>query len=244
MLASVLAKRLARSNIHYGWVVAAVAFLTMLATSGAVGLPGALILPLSKEFGWDVGGISSALAVRLVLFGLMGPFAAALIERYGVRNIVLTAVALIAAGLLGATLMTQLWQLFMLWGVVVGIGTGLTALVLGAIVSSRWFTRHRGLVLGLMTASASTGQLVFLPMAAWLIERVSWRTALVPSIAGLGLVALLVLLFMRDRPADLGLLPFGEKGTAAGAAPPKSAIAAALGAFREGSRSATFWILA
>lgn len=245
MLASALAKRLARANIHYGWVVAAVAFLTMLTTSGAVGLPGALILPLGKEFGWDVGGISSALAVRLILFGLMGPFAAALIERYGVRTIVLTAVALIAVGLLGASVMTQLWQLVTLWGIVVGIGTGLTALVLGAIVSSRWFTRHRGLVLGMLTASTSTGQLVFLPLAAWLVEHVSWRTALLPSIAALGLVALLVFLFMRDRPADLGLVPYGETGLAPAAAPVKtSAIATALGAFREGSHSSTFWILA
>jgi sugar phosphate permease len=244
MLANLLAKRLARANIHYGWVVAGVAFLTMLATSGAVGLPGALILPLAKEFGWDVGGISSALAVRLVLFGLMGPFSAALIERYGVRNVVLTAVALIAAGLLGATAMTRLWQLVILWGIVVGIGTGLTALVLGAIVSSRWFTRHRGLVLGLMTASASTGQLVFLPLAAWLVEHVGWRAALLPSIAGLGIVAILVLLFMRDRPADVGLLPFGDTEATTAAAPAKSAIAAALGAFREGARSRTFWILA
>jgi sugar phosphate permease len=244
MLANALARRLARRNIHYGWVVAAVAFLTMLATSGAVGLPGALILPLSKEFGWDVGGISSALAVRLVLFGLMGPFSAALIERYGVRNVVLIAVALITTGLLGASVMTQLWQLVMLWGIVVGIGTGLTALVLGAIVSSRWFTKHRGLVLGLMTASTSTGQLVFLPLAAWLVEHVSWRIALLPSIAGLGLVAVLVLLFMRDRPGDVGLLPYGETGPMTAAPPSKPAIAAALGAFREGARSSTFWILA
>ena len=244
MLAGLLSKRLARWNIHYGWVVVAVAFLTMLTTAGSVGLPGALILPLSKEFGWDVSGISSALAVRLVLFGLMGPFAAALIERYGVRTVVLTAVALITLGLLGATVMTELWQLVALWGLVVGIGTGLTALVLGAIVSSRWFTKHRGLVLGLLTASASTGQLVFLPLAAWLVEHVSWRVALIPSIVGLGLVALLVLLFMRDRPSDVGLTPFGESGPIAAAVPARPAIAAALGAFREGSRSATFWILA
>ena len=244
MLANLVARRLARSNIHYGWVVAAVAFLTMLATSGAVGLPGALILPLAKEFNWDVGGISSALAVRLVLFGLMGPFAAALIERYGIRRVILTALALIVTGLLGATVMTQLWQLVFLWGIVVGIGTGLTALVIGAIVSSRWFTRHRGLVLGLMTASASTGQLVFLPLAAWLIQHVSWRTALVPSIAGLAVVALLVLLFMRDRPADVGLLPYGETEAVTAVAPAKPALAVALGAFREGSRSSTFWILA
>lgn len=244
MLANLVARRLARSGIHYGWVVAAVAFLTMLATSGAVGLPGALILPLAKEFNWDVAGISSALAVRLILFGLMGPFAAALIERHGIRNVVLTALALIVTGLLGATVMTQLWQLVFLWGIVVGIGTGLTALVIGAIVSSRWFTRHRGLVLGLMTASASTGQLVFLPLAAWLVQHVSWRMALVPSIAGLGFVAVLVLLFMRDRPADVGLLPYGETQATAAAAVAKPALAVALGAFREGSRSSTFWILA
>src|SRR5258707_9917277 len=120
MLASLVAKRLARANIHYGWVVVAVAFLTMLATSGAVGLPGALILPLAKEFGWDVSGISSALAVRLILFGLMGPFAAALIERYGVRSVVLTAVAPIFTGPVGAPAMNRLLQL----GLVLGLGGG------------------------------------------------------------------------------------------------------------------------
>src|SRR5205823_9231859 len=120
MLASLVAKRLARANIHYGWVVAAVAFLTMLATSGAVGLPGALILPLAKEFGWDVSGISSALAVRLILFGLMGPFAAAPIEGHGVGTVVRTAAGLIATGLLGATVITQPWPRVTRWGIVVG----------------------------------------------------------------------------------------------------------------------------
>src|SRR5262249_54375561 len=145
-----------RHGIYYGWVIAAVTFVTMLTTAGAMGLPGALIVPLSKEFGWDTGEISSALALRLVLFGLMAPFSAALIERYGVRSVVFGAVATISAGLLGATTMTKLWHLQVLWGLVVGVGTGLTALVLGAIVSSRWFTRHRGLVLGLLTASSAT----------------------------------------------------------------------------------------
>jgi sugar phosphate permease len=251
MLADVVAKRLARLNIHYGWLVVAVTFLTLLTTAGAVGLPGALILPLQAEFGWDAGQISSALAIRLVLFGLMGPFSAALIERYGARNVVLTAIALIVTGLLSALVMTKLWQLVVLWGVVVGIGTGMTALVLGAIVSSRWFTAHRGLVLGLLTASNATGQLVFLPFAAWLVTHIGWRMALIPSIAGLGLVAVLVILFMRDRPSDVGLLPVGETqappvpaAPGGPAAPPKSAIAEAFAALREASRSSTFWILA
>jgi sugar phosphate permease len=206
-----------------------------------------LILPLNQEFRWDVGAISSALALRLALFGLMGPFSAALIERYGVRNIVLTAVILIVAGLISALAMTQLWQLLVLWGLVVGIGTGLTALVLGAIVSNRWFTAHRGLVLGLLTASSATGQLVFLPLAAWLVTHVGWREALIPSIAGLGLVALLVILFMRDRPSDVGLLPYGETEAAARAAPPvaqRPAIVQAFATLAEASRSGTFWLLA
>jgi len=245
MLANVLAPRLARLNIFYGWVVVAVTFVTMLITAGAMGLPGALILALHKDFGWDVGEISSALALRLALFGLIGPFAAALIDRYGVRNIVLTAVSLLVIGLLSALVMTDLWQLIVMWGVVVGVGTGLTAVVLGAIVSSRWFTRHRGLVLGMLTASNATGQLVFLPVAAWLVTHVGWRAALIPSIAGLGLAAVLVVLFMRDRPADLGLLPLGDTVAPATPAPARQpAIANAIGALVEGSRSSTFWILA
>jgi MFS family permease len=245
MLADLIAPRLARLNIHYGWIVVAVTFVTMLTTAGAMGLPGALILSLNKEFGWEVSAISAALALRLALFGLMGPFSAALMERYGVRNIILTAIALLIIGLLSALAMTQIWQLVLMWGIVVGLGTGLTAVVLGAVVSSRWFTTHRGLVLGLLTASSATGQLVFLPLAAWLVSHVGWRFALIPSLAGLGVAALLVFLFMRDRPSDVGLLPLGD--TVAPAPPPptarKPAVAQALGALAEASRSGTFWIL-
>jgi sugar phosphate permease len=246
MFAGTIADLLDRRGVHYGWVVATVTFVTLLTTAGAMGLPGALILPLNKEFGWDAGEISTALALRLALFGLMGPFSAALIERFGVRNIVLSAVLLITAGLLGALFMTRIWQLLILWGLVVGIGSGLTALVLGAIVSSRWFTRHRGLVLGILTASSATGQLLFLPLAAWLVEHVGWRAALFPSIASLGLAALLVMLFMRDRPSDVGLAPLGET---VAAAPPdiagqRPAISLAFGGLALASKSSTFWILA
>ena len=172
----------------------------------------------------------------------MGPFSAGLIERYGVRAMHTTAISLIITGLLSALLMTQLWHLVLLWGLVVGVGTGLTAVVLGAIVSTRWFSRHRGLVLGMLTASNATGQLVFLPFAAWLVSHVGWRMALIPSIAALSVAALLVVLFMRDRPADVGLLPLGD--TVAPPVPPRqSPITQAFGAFAEGSRSSTFWVL-
>jgi sugar phosphate permease len=245
MLANRLARFMEKRGLYYGWVIVAVAFVTMLTTAGAMGLPGALIVPLGKEFGWDTAEIASALALRLILYGLMAPFAAALIERYGMRNVVLAAVALISAGLLGATAMTRLWQLIVLWGLVVGVGTGMTALVLGAIVSNRWFTRHRGLVLGLLTASAATGQLVFLPLGAWLVEHVGWRMALLPSVAGLLFTGTLAVLFLRDRPADLGLVPLGEEGKHAGTAPSKAtALSQAVGALVLASRSSTFWLLA
>src|SRR5712692_2396130 len=191
MRARRLAAFLARHGIHYAWVVVTVTFVIALTTAGAVGIPGALILPMSREFRWDTAEISSALALRLLLFGLMAPFAAALIERYGVRRMVMAAVALIILGLAGALAMTRVWQLILAWGVVVGIGTGMTALVLSAIVATRWFAAHRGLVLGLLTASSATGQLVFLPLAASLAENWGWRAALLPPVASLALFAIL-----------------------------------------------------
>ncbi|TXM96790.1 MFS transporter, partial [Methylobacterium sp. WL122] len=240
-LSGSLACVLARRGVHYGWVSAAVTFLTMLVTAGAVGAPGVLILPLQREFGWDTASISSALAIRLVLFGLMGPFAAALMNRYGPRRIVLLALALIASGLLASLAMTQLWQLILLWGVVVGVGTGLTALVLGATVATRWFSHRRGLVVGLLTASSATGQLIVLPVLAALTEAMGWRAALLTICGLLGLAATFVFLLLRDRPEDVGLLPYGE--TTANAAPTRGLAVGAIAALRGAARTKVFWVL-
>lgn len=201
---------LQRRGIHYGWVIAAITFLTMLTMSAALGLPGAMMQPLVKEFGWSTSEISSALALRFALFGLMGPFAAVLMERYGLRAVICTGLALVGLGMAMVTQATQLWQLFVLWSLMLGLGTGLTALVLGAVVANRWFSARRGLVIGLLTASSATGQLAFLPVAAWMIEHWGWRTAVAPIVLGCVLIAMLALCFMRDRPSDLGLVPFGE----------------------------------
>ncbi len=245
MTARRLAAVLDRRGIHYAWVVATVTFVISLATSGAVGIPGALILPLSREFGWDTGEISSALALRLLLFGLMAPFAAALIERYGVRRIVITAIVLIVSGLGGALAMTRVWQLILCWGVIVGVGTGMTAIVLSAIVATRWFAVRRGLVIGILTASSATGQLVFLPLAAALAEAWGWRAALLPPVVGLGLAAILAVLFLRDQPSDLGLLAYGETGVAAALPPALSgtAITRAVAVLGEAVVSPIFWVL-
>jgi MFS family permease len=246
MAPSGLAVALARRNIHYGWVVVAVTFLAMLVTAGAMGAPGVLIVPLEREFGWDNAQISTALALRLLLFGLFGPFAAAFMNRFGVRRVTICALTLIAAGLLASLAMTRVWQLVLLWGVVVGIGTGLTAIVLAATVATRWFTKRRGLVVGLLTASSATGQLVFLPLIAELTGRFGWRLALVFVCGLLVPAAIVALLLMRDRPSDLNLPPYGE--SAVTPPPPAgsglvSLLLSPFAVLNEAARVPLFWVL-
>jgi MFS family permease len=246
MISNWLSAALARRNIHYGWVMVGVTFLTALVSAGAVGAPGVFIVPLQKEFGWSTAQISSALSIRFILFGLMAPFAAALMNRYGLRNVTLAALSTVVTALVISLAMTQVWQLILLWGVVVGIGTGMTALVLGATVAARWFGARRGLVVGVLTASAATGQLVFLPLLAHLTDVMGWRTALGLMCGMLGVTAFAVLMLMRDRPADLGLRPFGDVGTQPLPAPPPNnapILAAALGTLRDAAQTRTFWIL-
>jgi sugar phosphate permease len=246
MMSDQIAAALARRNIHYGWVMVAVTFLTALISAGAVGAPGVFILPLQKEFGWTTAEISSALSIRLVLFGLMAPFAAALLNRFGLRNVTLVALLIVVSAMVSSLFMTQLWHLMLLWGVVIGVGTGMTALVLGATVAARWFNARRGLVVGILTASAATGQLIFLPILAALTERVGWRAAMGMMCVMLGVAAMAVLLAMRDRPSDIGQRPFGDTSTDPIVAPPPSTtsiMAASLGALRDAAMTRVFWIL-
>lgn len=247
MFSSPLAARLQRRGVHYAWVIAGVTFMTMLSASAALGMPGAFLRPLGDEFGWNTEQISTALALRFVLFGLMAPFSAMLIERFGLRRIMTSALLLVAAGLALSTQMTRLWHLVLLWGVVLGLGSGLIALVLGAVVANRWFERHRGLVIGLLTASVATGQLLFLPLATWLIEQAGWRWALMPVALCCATVAGLVWLLVRDHPHQLGLRPFGapDDGTPVGA-PPASApmsFLEPLRLLRGALRNRVFWVL-
>jgi sugar phosphate permease len=236
---------MAARGVHYGWVIVAVTFLTALSSAAALGLPGALLQPLSREFGWSVDQISSALAVRFALFGLMGPFAAILIERFGMRNMMVTALTLIACGLALVRQMHAFWQLVLLLGVMLGLGSGMTALVLNAVVSNRWFDKRRGLVMGLLTASSATGQLVFLPIGTWLIEHAGWRTALLPVMASCALVALAVLLLVRDHPRDVGLAPYGADPAtpAPPPAPIRMSAATPFLVLASVRRDRVFWVL-
>src|SRR6266436_5880810 len=194
MISNWLSAALARSNIHYGWAMVGVTFLTALITAGTVGAPGVFIVPLQKEFGWSPAEISSALSIRFILFGLMAPFAAALLNRYGLRNVTLSAQLIVVSALVASLAMTKVWQLVLLWGVVIGIGTGMTALVLGATIAARGFSARRGLVVGILPASVATGQLAFLPLLASLTERYGWRVALTLVCVALGIAAFAVLM--------------------------------------------------
>jgi sugar phosphate permease len=245
MLSHLLAPALARRGIHYGWAVVAVTFLVMLSTAAAQGMPGVLMRPLTAEFGWSTSSISAVLALRLALYGLMAPFAAALMQRYGVRATVTVAMALIVAGIGLATRMTALWQLWICWGLLVGAGTGMTAMVLGATIANRWFTARRGLVVGILTASSATGSLAFLPLAAYLAEHGGWRLALMPAVMACAVAGALLVLVLRDHPGEVGLAPFGERAVAA--APNRAATGnaawLALATLGEAAQTRSFWLL-
>ena len=230
-------------RLFYGWVVAGVTFLVLLVGASVRSTPGVLIVPLREEFGWSTATISGAVAVNIMLYGLVGPFAVAVMERFGLRRTVTAALLLLACGAGLTVFMREAWQLTLLWGVMVGLGGGMIAMVLGATVASRWFVHQRGLVVGLLTASSATGQLLFLPLLAKAATDLGWRaTSLAVAGASLLLVPL-VLILMRDRPADLGLPPYG--GTAIEPAPTHALNPAlrAVRALKVGFASRDFWLL-
>ena len=231
-------------RIHPAWWVAVATFLSVVCAAGVRSMPGVLIEPLNGEFGWSLGTISVAISINLVLFGLTAPFAAALMERFGVRQVVTAALLLVAVGSGLTVFVSAPWQLVLTWGVIIGTGTGSMALALVATVVGRWFVARRGLVSGLLTAASATGQLVFLPLIATLADRIGWRAAALAVAGAALLVVPFVLGLLRDRPSDLGLLPLG--GTSADVLPPHRTGAArmAVGALTGAARTRPFWLLA
>jgi sugar phosphate permease len=232
-------------KLHYAWVVLGVTFICLLISAATRATPSILIVPLEKEFGWSRTTISMAISLNILLYGLIGPFAAGFINRYGPRRVMVASAILVGLGTLSTTAIKQPWELFAVWGALIGVGTGIIAIVLGATVVQRWFYTHRGLALGLLTASAATGQLVFMPSLAKIVEEFGWRYA-VGTMAGLALLmAPIVFLLMRDRPQDKGILPLGQPaGVPVAVAKNENPIVAALSALRMASRSREFWILA
>ncbi len=233
-----------RVRLHRAWLVAAVAFVATIGAAGFRATPGVLITPLRQEFGWPIGVISAAVSVNLILFGLTAPFAAALMERFGMRRVVASALLLVAAGSGLTVFMRASWQLVLCWGILVGLGTGSMAMSFVAMVAGRWFVKHRGVVTGVLTAGGATGQLAFLPLLAALTAARGWRTAaLTVSGAALAVVPL-VYLFLRDHPRDVGTTAYGAVEEAPPPARTGGAARRALTALRDASRTGTFWLLA
>lgn len=238
-----VARRLDSRGIHYGWVIAAVSFLTLVTAAGFRSTVGVLIVPLQDEFGWSRATISAAVAINLVLYGLGGPFAAGLYDRFGIRRVIVIALGTIA---ISSTLTTQMqapWQLDVLWGVANGLATGAIGVTLAAVIANRWFVERRGIVTGMLTASNATGQLAFLPLLGWLVSSQGWRSAaLMVSIVALAFTLPLVALLLRDSPADLGLRPFGAVVDDPPIVP-QNPFRAAIGGLVTASRTPTFWLL-
>ena len=231
-------------RLHYAWIVAAVTFLVLLVGAGVRATPSVLIVPWQQEFGWTTATISVAIAVNIFLYGMIGPFAVAIIERFGLRRSVCTALAVLAAGTAATSLMTAPWQMVLLWGLVVGSGSGMVANVLGATVAGRWFGERRGLVVGLLTASSATGQLIFLPLLASLAVGEGWRSvSFVVAAATLALIPLAAV-FLRDRPIDIGLPRYGETALTPTPVFTENPARRALRGLATGVRSKDFWLLA
>ncbi|CAN5142008.1 MFS transporter [soil metagenome] len=233
-------------RIHPAWIVAAVAFLALVGAAGFRSAPSALILPLQQEFGWTLSELSTAVAINILLFGLTAPFAAALMERFGIRKVTSFALLAIAAGAALSVFVTQSWMLLLTWGVLIGIGSGSMALVFAALIADRWFLKRKGLITGVLTAGSATGQLIFLPIVAGLAENESWRYASL-LIAALALAVVpFVAIFLRNSPADLGMTPYGSPADAVPTQPPRSPINPAKRAIQVFGRAAkvrTFWAL-
>jgi MFS family permease len=231
-------------RIHPGWIAVAVTFATLMATAGFRSAPSVLIVPLEDAFGWSRSDISLAVAINVLLFGLVAPFAAALMEKFGIRKVVMSALTTVSIGAFLTIFIQAPWQLIATWGVIVGVGTGSMALVFAATVANRWFVQKRGIVTGLLTAATATGQLIFLPGLSHLALTYGWKSVSI-TVASFSLsVVPFIYLFLREKPADLGLLPYGAPADwQAPAVSELSAGALAIDTLKQSSKNRDFWFL-
>ena len=234
-----------KHRFHYAWMVIAVTFLIMLVTAGIRATPSVMMVPLEQSLGWSRTTISTALAINLALFGLMGPFAAAAMQRFGMRRTVLAALTVLAIAVALSGRMHAAWQMVLIWGVLVGSATGATSTTLGAVVVNRWFSQHRGLAMGILTASSATGQLAFLPLMAWVAEHRGWQTLVLLVGLAAAIVLPIVGLLLPEKPSAIGLRRLGEADDAAADAAQSNAnpIVIAFAALKKASTFGDFWLL-
>jgi len=231
-------------RLHYAWVIAAVTFVVIVLTAGVRAAPSVLIVPLEGEFQWSRATISFAVGVNLLLYGAIGPFAAAIMDRFGVRRTMCLAMTVTTAAVALSPLMREAWQLVLIWGVAVGLGCGFIGAYLSAYIAARWFRARQGLVIGVLTAGNAAGQLVFLPTMATLITHAGWRLMSLVLAGSVAAFVPVLLLLMREQPADLGLPPYGADNVVPAAKPAGNPVTVAFSALALGARSRDFWLIA
>ncbi|MBM7633104.1 MFS transporter [Geomicrobium sediminis] len=232
-------------NLHYGWVILGITFFSIIAAGVTIASSGVLMTPFQRDFGWDRSAIALAFGVSLFLYGIAGPFIAALLESVGLRRMMIGSMLTLLTGSILTLVMTEPWHLIIIWGVIIGLGASLFLTVISPFVANYWFKKRRGLVVGILTASTATGQLILLPLLAVLISNYSWRIAMGLMIGICSIMLLLILLFMKNKPEDVGLLPYGadqgaseEKGIGK-----KPVISDAFRGLRLAVKSRVFWLL-
>ncbi|WP_257131716.1 MFS transporter [Bacillus sp. AFS017336] len=231
-------------KIHYAWIILIVTFLSVLIAAVTNTMSGVMMIPFEKEFGWSRASISGAFAVCITLVGFSGPFIAGLYQKFNVRSVLLIGMGALLVAVLLTTIMTQIWHLFIIWGVMIGLSAGTFLTVLNAYVATTWFEKKRGLALGLLTSSSAAGQLVFLPLMAYIVENYSWRSAVLTIFSFGVFVYVLLWIFMKSDPSDVGVLPLGAEHSNKKQVNNINPVKAAFDGLKLGAKSKVFWLLA
>jgi MFS family permease len=235
--------KLCSGRVHYAWIVLAVMFTATLAGVGVRAAPGVMIVPLERAFGWDVGTISAAISVNIILMGATGPFLTGLMEVIGLKRTILLGLLLLMAGTGLSVLMTQPWQLFLTWGLMVGIGCGAGAVGISAAVANRWFAERNGLAMGLLFAATSAGQIIFLPVLAMLAERFGWQGVAVAASLSIAVMVPVVALLLPESPAHIGIGPYGTAAVLRPTPYEGNPVSLTLRVLFRAAHSPDFWLL-
>ena len=231
-------------KIHYAWIILIVTFLSVIIAAVTNTMSGVMMIPFEKEFGWSRASISGAFAICITLVGFSGPFIAGLYLKFSVRKVLLVGMGTLLAAILLTTIMTRIWHLFIIWGIIIGLSAGAFLTVLNAYVATTWFEKKRGLALGLLTSSSAAGQLVFLPLMAYIVENYSWRNAVLTIFSFGVFIYVLLWIFMKNDPADVGVLPLGAEKSNKKQANNVNPVKAAFDGLKLGAKSKVFWLLA
>ncbi|WP_178023561.1 MFS transporter [uncultured Paenibacillus sp.] len=233
-----------KSRFYYGWIIVLLTFATLLVSAGIRSLPSVLLIPFQDEFGWSRGSISSVISVGIFLYGLVGPFSASMLLRFGFRKVLICSLSVLGLSLAMTPFIHALWQFELLWGLVSGLATGMMANVLGVTVSNQWFVKRKGQIIGLLTASAATGQLLFLPLFAKLTSDFGWRYAVYIAVASIAVVLVAVAIWMRNHPYEVGAAPYGSTEVVKPEPFRGNIFIAPLQNLRLAMKHPTFWLLA